>query len=258
MTYQLTDTHCHITCDELYRNIDEVIENAKAHHVNRMIIICTNFVEFERASDLRNKYPDLFRIALGFHPNDLYKFEDKDYARLESLLKFNELAIIGEIGLDYYWDDVEKEDQKEGFRRQLALSKKYDVPILIHMREATKDTMDILKEYAPVRGILHCFSGSYETAMEAIKLGFYISFGGPLTFKNSRGAPEVAARLPLDRILIETDSPYLTPHPYRGKRNEPMYVDVTFKKLCEIKGMPEEDVAKQLEANYHTLFDVNK
>ena len=137
---------------------------------------------------------------------------------------------------------------------QLEMAKKYHIPILIHMREATKDTLDILKEHRPLQGIFHCYSGSYETAVEAMKLGFYISYGGPLTFKNSRGAPEVAEKLSVDRLFVETDSPYLTPHPHRGKQNEPMYVEVTFQRLCEIKGMSEAELAEQLERNYQRLF----
>lgn len=258
MSYSLTDTHCHITCDDLYNHIDDVLQRANEHHVNRMMIICTNFNEFDRAKELQEKYPGLFCIALGFHPCDLYKFQENDYARLESLLQHNQLDALGEIGLDYHWDDVERDDQKVYFRKQIEMAKKYDVPIIIHMREATKDVVDILKEYEPVNGIIHCYSGSYETAKELIKIGFYISFGGPLTFKNSRGAPEVAEKLPLERLFVETDSPYLTPHPYRGKQNEPMYVDVTFHKLCEIKQLDEVSVANQLEENFKTLFHKEK
>lgn len=253
MNIQLTDTHCHITCDALYERIEEVLQNAAEHGVTRMFIMCTNFKEYERAEELRKK-EDVFDIALGFHPNDLYAFQEEDYERLEHLLKEHKIDAIGEIGLDYHWDDVKKEDQKIGFLRQLKLAQKYQRPVLIHMREATKDTLDILREVQPITGIMHCFSGSYETAMEAIKLGFYISYGGPLTFKNSRGAPEVAEQLPLDRLLIETDCPYLTPHPYRGKQNEPMYVKTTFEKLCEIKKISEEELSKQLQENYQQLM----
>lgn len=253
MEHYLIDTHCHITCDDLYERIDEIIANAQEHGIGKMLIICTNFKEYERAAQLQEKN-DLFDIALGFHPNDLYSFEEADYERLETLLKENRLIALGEIGLDYHWDDVAKEDQKAGFIRQIKLAQKYDKPILIHMREATKDTIDILKEFAPVKGIMHCYSGSYETAEILMKLGFYIAFGGPLTFKNSRGAPEVAARIPLDRLFVETDSPYLTPHPYRGKQNEPKYAAVTFEKLCEIKEVDLEEAAEQMQKNYKVLF----
>ena len=254
MSYGLTDTHCHITCDGLYEQVDDVIARANEHHVKRMMIICTDFTEFDRAKELQKRDPEMFDVALGFHPNDLYKFQENDYARLESLLQHGELSALGEIGLDYHWDTVSREDQIVFFKKQIELAKTYDVPIIIHMREATQDVLDILKSYAPLHGIIHCYSGSYEIAKELMKVGFYISYGGPLTFKNSRGAPEVAAKLPIDRLFVETDSPYLTPHPYRGKQNEPMYVDVTFQKLCEIKEIDALTLAKQLEENYLALF----
>ena len=146
------------------------------------------------------------------------------------------------------------QDQKIGFIRQIKLAQKYSRPILIHMREATKDTLDILKEEGPIKGIMHCYSGSKEVALELIKIGFYISFGGPLTFKNSRGAPATAEALPLHRLFVETDSPYLTPHPFRGKQNEPMYVRYTFDKLCEIKAVDKDLAAEQLWKNYKEVF----
>lgn len=253
MSYTLTDTHCHITCDRLFARIDEVIANAKAHHIGRMLIICTNLQEYERAQQLKDK-EDIFDIALGFHPCDLYDVKEADFERLEQLLKADRLVAVGEIGLDYHWDDVAPKDQKQGFRRQIALAQAYDKPILIHMREATKDTLDILRETGMNRGVFHCYSGSVETAKEAVAMGFYISFAGPLTFKNARGAPEVCAQLPLERLLVETDCPYLTPHPYRGKENEPMYAEVTFNKMREIRQMEKAALAAQLEENYQRLF----
>lgn len=257
MSYSLIDTHCHITCDDLYARIDEIVDNAKQHHVERMLIVCTSFIEYQRAILIKDK-EDIFDIALGFHPNDLYSFQEADYLRLENLLKEDKLIAIGEIGLDYHWDDVKKEDQKIGFIRQIELAKKYHKPILIHMREATKDTLDILKEHAPLKGIFHCYSGSLETAKLAMDLGFYIAYGGPLTFKNSRGAPEVAKEIPIARLFIETDCPYLTPHPYRGKQNEPMYAEVTFEKMCELKELPKEELAQQMIDNYKMLFKESK
>lgn len=250
----LIDTHCHITCDALYERIDEVLENAKQAGIGKMLIICTNFIEYERAEQLKEKEPERFDIALGFHPNDLYAFQEADYERLEELLKQERLAAVGEIGLDYHWEDVLPQDQKIGFIRQIKLAQKYSRPILIHMREATKDTLDILKEEGPIKGIMHCYSGSKEVALGLIKIGFYISFGGPLTFKNSRGAPATAEALPLHRLFVETDSPYLTPHPFRGKQNEPMYVRYTFDKLCEIKAMDKDLAAEQLWENYKEVF----
>lgn len=257
MEYSLIDTHCHITCDRLYACIDEIIINAKQNKVNRMLIVCTGFEEFERALELQ-KREDVFDIALGFHPCDLYSFKEADYVRLEDILIHDQIIAVGEIGLDYHWKDVSPEDQKVALIRQIDLAKKHKKPVLIHMRDATKETVDILKSYPHIDGIMHCYSGSIETAKELLPLGFYFSFAGPLTFKNSRGAPEVVKALPIDRIFVETDAPYLTPHPHRGKQNEPMYVSFTFEKVCEIKEISKEEMAAQMQTNYQTLFQTNK
>lgn len=255
MEYSLIDTHCHITCDALYERVDEVMQNAKQSDVKTLMIICTNFIEYERAVKVKEQYTDfIIKIALGFHPCDLNDVTEEDFIRLERLLQENKLDAVGEIGMDYYWDTVEKDIQKQGFHKQLQLAKKYHKPIIIHMRDATKDTLDILSAYAPVKGIMHCYSGSIETARQVMNLGLYISFAGPVTFKNARGAVEVCAQIPVNQLLTETDSPYLTPHPYRGTQNEPKYVAVTFEKICEIKQITKEALAKQMQKNFEQLF----
>lgn len=253
MSYGLIDSHCHITCDELYERIDEVMNNAKMNHVERMLVICTHFNEFERAKTLQKQYANI-DIAMGFHPSDLYDFSEDDYIRLESLLKNKEIVALGEIGLDYHWDDVAHEDQKVGFIRQIELANKYHAPILIHMRDATKDTMDILRTYCKTKFLMHCYSGSKETAVEVMKMGGYISFAGPLTFKNARGLIEVPEVCDIKRILVETDCPYLTPHPHRGKRNEPMYVHYTFEKVAQLLNIDEEVLAIQMKENYQEFL----
>lgn len=250
----ITDTHCHITCDELYGRIEEIITNALEHNVKRMLIICCTKIEYERALNIQNKYPHLFDIAFGFYPHQVNDFNEEDYIYLEEQIKQNKLIAIGEIGLDYYWDNVSKEDQMVAFKRQMDLASKYQIPILIHNREATADVIEVLKAYPDVIGVFHCFSGSLETAKIVTKLGYYISFAGPLTFKNARSALEVAANIDLKYMFVETDSPYLTPHPYRGKRNEPKYVALTFEKLCEIKNISKEEAMLQLEKNYQKMF----
>lgn len=254
MDYEVIDTHCHITCDRLYGRIDEIIQNALEHQVTRMMIVCINFDEYERALLVQKRYPEVFDLALGFHPSDIYDFNEQDYERLTAIVKQGTLSALGEIGLDYHWKDVTREDQMNAFIRQIQLAKAYDLPILIHMREATKDTLDILQEHGPIAGVFHCFSGSYETAQQALDMGFYLSFGGPLTFKNARGLPQVAQCLPADRLFVETDCPFLTPHPLRGRENEPMYVRYTFDKLCELKNLKPQQLAKQQQINYQKLF----
>ena len=228
--------------------------NALDYNVQRMLIICCTKIEYERALSIQNKYPQLFDIAFGFYPHQVNDFNEEDYIYLEEQIKQNKLIAIGEIGLDYYWDNVSKEDQMVAFKRQMDLASKYQIPILIHNREATADVIEVLKAYPDVIGVFHCFSGSLETAKIVTKLGYYISFAGPLTFKNARSALEVAANIDLKYMFVETDSPYLTPHPYRGKRNEPKYVALTFEKLCEIKNISKEEAMLQLEKNYQKMF----
>lgn len=252
----IIDTHAHLTCDELYSQADEILERAKASGVKRILCICLNVKEAQRAFSLKERY-DWIDIAAGYHPNDLYDLSEHDFQEMEQLVADERIIAVGEIGLDYHWDDVDKETQKQAFIRQINLANAIQKPILIHMRDATKDTLDLCRQYKQVPGILHCFSGSLETALEAIKMGFYISFGGPLTFKNARGLPQVAAQLPLDRIMIETDCPYLTPHPYRGQRNEPMYIVHTMQKLAEITNQSEAELQEQCKRNYETLFHIS-
>lgn len=253
MSYKLIDSHCHITCDELYERVDEVIANAIENHVERMLVICTHFIEFERAKELQKKY-DFIDIAMGFHPSDLYDFCEEDYQRLEVLVKNKEIVALGEIGLDYHWEGVTHDDQKIGFIRQIKIANEYQMPILIHMRDATQDTLAILKEHCKTKFLMHCFSGSKETASEVMRMGGYISFAGPITYKNARGLVEVPEVCDMKRILVETDCPYLTPHPHRGKRNEPKYIPYTFEKVAELLGVDEEKLAVQMEENYHQLL----
>lgn len=252
----IIDTHAHITCDELYPQADEILKRAKAAGVERILCICLNQKEAQRAFTLKKQY-DWLDIAVGYHPNDLYDLTEADFAALEQLVRDERIIAVGEIGLDYHWDDVDKETQKQAFIRQMELANTVQKPILIHMRDATKDTLELCRRYKKVPGILHCFSGSLETALEAIKMDLYISLGGPLTFKNARGLPQVAQQLPLDRLMIETDCPYLTPHPYRGQRNEPMYIVHTMQKLAEITNQSEAALQEQCKRNYERLFSIS-
>lgn len=249
----IIDTHAHITCDELYEQIDALLERAQAADIERILCICLNRNELERAFELKKRY-DWIDIAFGYHPNDLYEMKEADWDYLETVVFDERIIAIGEIGLDYHWDDVDRDTQKQAFIRQLQLAGKCNKPVLIHMRDATGDTMKLLKEYKCGKGLLHCYSGSLETACEAIHMDMYISVGGPLTFKNARGLPEVISQLPLHRILIETDCPYLTPHPHRGKRNEPMYIVHTFESLAQLHGISQEKLKMQLKDNYNELF----
>ena len=251
------DSHCHITFDRLYGRIDEILDNCQHSNVSELLIICCQREEFDRAKQLQLQYP-FIRIAYGFYPCDTYDLQEQDYQDLEKLCQSGDLDAIGEIGLDYHYDDTDKEIQKAALIRQIDLANTYQLPISIHMRDATYDCMQILKQYAKTPFIMHCFSGSVETAWEAVRMGGYISFAGPLTFKNARSLPEVAKAIPADRILTETDCPYLTPVPHRGKENEPMYVSFTFQKLCELREADPEMLSEQIIQNYHRFLNVSK
>lgn len=253
----IIDTHAHLTCDELYAHIDEILARAQAANVERILCVCLNRKETERAFSLKERYAWI-DIAVGFHPSDLYELSEADFLWLEEILHDERVIAVGEIGLDYHWDDVDKATQQRAFVRQLEMANAIHKPVLIHMRDATKDTLDLCRENKRVPGILHCFSGSRETAEAAMKMGFYLSVGGPLTFKNARGLPQVMATLPLDRIMVETDCPYLTPHPYRGVRNEPMYIVHTVQKLAKITQLSEAALQKQLKKNYEQLFSLTE
>lgn len=246
-----TDSHCHITCDRLYSRIDEIIDNMKIKNITTCMIMCTTKEEFERAKELKNRY-EFFKIALGWFPGDAKEITEEHVDYLISQIPY--MDCLGEIGLDYYWDTSFNDLQKELFIKQIHIANEHNLPISIHMREATKDCMDILKKYAKTKIIFHCFSGSKETMMECLKMDSMISFAGPITFKNARHAPECIKACPIERIITETDSPYLTPVPYRGKENEPMYVEYVAKKICELKNLEEVSACKQIEKNFNSIF----
>jgi TatD DNase family protein len=247
-----TDSHCHITCDQLYTRIDEIIENIQNKQVTSCMIMCTNKEEFERAKDLKSKRPS-FKIALGWFPGDAKEITQEHFDYLNKQIPY--MDCLGEIGLDYYWDTSFNDLQKELFIKQIQIANEHNLPISIHMREATKDCIDILKEYSKTKIIFHCFSGSKETMTECLKMNSMISFAGPITFKNARQAPECIEACPVERIITETDSPYLTPVPYRGKENEPIYVEYVAKKICEIKKLDLEQATAQIEKNFKSLFE---
>ncbi len=247
-----TDSHCHLTCDELYDQLDEVLANM--HSLSSCMIMCTNETEFQRALLIKKQDPR-FKVAFGFFPGDAKEVSHIDLKQLEMNLKEGLIDVLGEIGLDYYWDDSFKEIQKELFIKQIELANRYKVPISIHMREATNDCLSILKQYAKTKIIFHCFSGSLETMKECLKMNSLISFAGVITFKNAKHAPACVKACPIERILSETDSPYLTPVPYRGKRNQPAYVEFVEKKIAELKESDLKSVCRQIEQNFLSLFE---
>lgn len=253
----MIDTHSHMYSNE-YEDINDAIARCNEAGVKKIILVGFS-AETNRQVQLDSqKYP-IFYPTAGVHPdqadeNYLAKFEE-----LKEFIKINKIYAIGECGLDYYWDVTYKEEQKELFRLQCELAIENDLPIIIHCREAVADTYNIVKEFkGKLRGVMHCFSSSLEMANEFIKLGFYISLGGPVTFKNSITPKEVAKNIDINRLLIETDSPYLTPAPFRGKRNESSYVRYVLEQIAQLREMNTQELDKITTKNAEDLFKLVK
>jgi TatD DNase family protein len=253
----LFDTHVHLNADQFNEDLEEVISRALHEGVTQMVVVGFDRPTISRAMELAERYEFIY-ACIGWHPVDAIDMTEEDLAWIEELSSHEKVVAIGEMGLDYHWDKSPKDIQKEVFRKQIRLAKKVKLPIVIHNREATADIVEILHEEGAeeVGGIMHCFSGSPEVAKECIKMNFYISLGGPVTFKNAKKPKEVASEVPLDRLLIETDCPYLAPHPYRGKRNEPGYVKLVAEEIAEIKGLTFEEIALATTQNAKKVFAI--
>lgn len=254
----LFDTHVHLNATQFADDEKEVIQRALSEGVSHMVVVGFDKETIQGAIRIAEGH-DFIYAAIGWHPVDAIDMKEEDLDWIEELASHPKVVALGEMGLDYYWDKSPKDIQKEVFRKQIRLAKKLKLPIIIHNREATQDIVDILKEEeaGEVGGIMHCFSGSLETAIECISMNFYISFGGPVTFKNAKKPKEVATELPLEKLLIETDCPYLTPHPYRGKRNEPAYVKLVAEQIAELKGVSYEEVARITTENAKKVFGIS-
>ena len=254
MYKNIFDSHAHYT-DKAFNEDREIMLGSLKESGVCGIINCGADIESSVSSvDLASKY-DYIYAACGIHPEEADKTPENYIDILRDLAKNEKCVAIGEIGLDYYWRQDTKDLQKELFEKQILLSKELDLPIIVHDREAHGDTMEILKKHRP-KGVLHCFSGSPETAAEVLKLGMYIGLGGALTFKNARKAVEVAQMLPLDRLLLETDCPYMAPVPMRGKRNNSGYIPFIAEKVAEIKGIDPQSVLDVTTENTKRLFNI--
>lgn len=253
----LIDTHVHLNAEQYKDDVEEVIKRAREAGVKKMIVVGFDTETIERAMELVERHEFLYAV-IGWHPVDAIDCTEADLAWIESLTKHPKVVGIGETGLDYYWDKSPKELQIELFRKQIRLAKKLDLPIIIHNRDATADVVRILQEEEAqtVGGIMHCFSGSVEVARQCIEMNFMISLGGPVTFKNAKMPKKVATEIELEHLLVETDAPYLTPHPHRGKRNEPFYVTLVAEEIAKLKEMTYEEVAEQTTANALKLFRI--
>ena len=248
------DTHMHIG-EDFGIKPDNYIKNALDNDVKIMIASFCEKEDLSLSTEYMDKYSCLY-TCVGYHPEIADNIEEKDYKILEDTIKSNKKIIaIGEIGLDYYWNKDNKDKQKEVFRKQLELAEKLNLPVVIHTRDAINETYEILKEYK-VCGVMHCFSGSLEMALKFIDLGYLIGIGGVLTFTNSK-LYQVVENIPLESIVLETDSPYLSPVPKRGETNESANIPIIAKKVSEIKNISIEEVAKITTKNALVLFDLN-
>ena len=245
------DSHCHINDESYLEDLDEVLDRMLLNKVNKAMLVCVSLDDYQRTLNIKKEGIEL-KKAIGVYP-EYTDIDETEFNKYVSLME--KCDAIGEIGLDYHWYKDTRDKQIELFIRQIEIANRLNKPVIIHAREALGDTYNILRQH-PCKAVLHCYSGSYELAKEFIKLGYYISIGGPVTFKNAKEPLEVAKNIPLDRLLIETDSPYLTPVPNRGKRNEPSNVVYTAKKIMEIREIDEETFLDQINKNYDSLFNI--
>lgn len=252
------DTHVHLNADQYEEDLQEVIDRALEAKVERMVVIGFDRKTIERTMQLIEQYDFVYGV-IGWHPVDAIDCTQQDLEWIEQLASHPKIVGIGETGLDYYWDKSPKDVQQELFRKQIQLAQKINLPIVIHNRDATGDVVQILREEnaASVGGVMHCFSGSVETARECIAMNFMISLGGPVTFKNARLPKEVATEIALKHLMIETDAPYLAPHPHRGKRNEPAFVPLVAEEIARLKGLTIEEIAQATTANAKNFFGID-
>ena len=248
------DTHCHLSIED-YDDIDLVIKENREAGIDKIIISGCTRDSIVESLELINKYDDVY-ATIGYHPSEVSITTDKDLELLEEQIKNKKVVGIGEIGLDYHYGKEDIEEQKVLFRKQMDMAKRNKLPVVIHSRDATKDTIEILSEYPEVRCDIHCFSGSLETAKIYISMGYMLGIGGVVTFKNSN-LYKVIEEIGLSNVILETDSPYLTPEPFRGHQNSSKYVPYVAKKLSEVLNVSEEEVGKITTSNALSLFDLN-
>ena len=248
-----TDTHCHLYDEYYEEGIDSIFEKMEQSNINRVINNGCDGTSNKEVVELVGKYSWMYG-AIGIHPESADTYTKKDLKYVEEHINDPKIVAMGEIGLDYYWTKDNKEKQKELFEYQLALAERVNKPVIIHSREATQDTIDILKKYK-VTGVIHSFSGSYETACIYIKMGFLLGINGVITFKNCN-LKDVVEKLDLGNIILETDSPYLTPVPYRGKRNDPSHIWEIAEYISDLKGVSVEELSEETNGNITRCFDI--
>jgi len=248
----IIDAHCHLYYDELASDIDNVIQRAIDAGVSRLVCVGTNIEDSKKCLSITENNDDIFASS-GVHPHDAKDVTEGYTDEIYELMEYESMIAIGEIGLDYYRNLSEPETQKKVFKELMEVAQDLDKPVIIHNRDADADTLEIIGNYPSVQGVAHCFSSTLETAQAFLEMGYYISFSGNITYKNSH-LPEIVKSIPLDRVVVETDSPYLSPEPERGKSNEPSRIIHTLTKLSEIYGLSLEEMAKYTYDNTAELF----
>lgn len=248
------DTHAHYDSEQFNEDREELLCSMEEQGVGTIVNVCASYASCERVTNMVQKYPFMY-AAVGIHPDHVGSLNEETFAKMKELFSRDKVIAVGEIGLDYYWDNESHDLQKKWFIRQLELARELDLPVLIHSRDAAADTMEIMKAHAEgLNGVIHCYSYSKEMAQEYVKMGFYIGVGGVVTFKNGRKLKETVAEIPLESIVLETDCPYLAPEPYRGKRNHSAYIRYVAETIAEIKGVTYEEVVAQTEENARKMY----
>ena len=258
MEPMIFDSHAHYDSSQFDVDRDELITEISENGIGTIVNVGAAWAALPITLELAEKYPFIY-AALGLHPNDVEDLDEEKMEQLKQMCQQDRVVAVGEIGLDYYWDNVPCDVQKKWFIRQLDLAQELDLPVIIHSRDAAEDTLNIMKRYeGKLRGVIHCFSYSKEMAREYVKMGFYIGIGGVVTFKNGKKIKAVVSEIPLDRILLETDCPYLAPEPYRGKRNSSLYLPEIAQTIADIKGITYEEVVDKTRENAKTLFQISE
>lgn len=250
----IIDTHAHYDDEQFDSDRDELLKSMHDGGIGLIVNAGSTVESWDKIVALTEKYPFVYGAA-GVHPDETGALDEEQMARMEQILKRDKIVAVGEIGLDYYWDNESHDVQKKWFIRQLELAREMDMPVIIHSREAAADTMEIMKKYASgMRAVIHCYSYSVEMAREYVKMGYYIGIGGVVTFKNAKKLKDVVKEIPLTAIVMETDCPYLAPEPYRGRRNSSLYLPFVAEKIAEIKGVSAEEVVRRTEENSRKLY----
>ncbi len=254
----LIDSHCHLNYDDFGDDFDLVIQRAKDVGIMKMLTICTELKEAQAILDLANSRDELW-CTVGVHPHEAKEAVEQGdlYERLKHFTQFDKVIGLGETGLDYYYEHSPKAEQQEAFKSHIRLAKETGLPLIVHTRDAEEDTIAMLKEErGNITGVIHCFSGSQWLAEQSLELGFYISISGIVTFNKAQGIRDTVMTVPLDRLLVETDAPYLAPVPKRGKRNEPSFMIHTAQKVAELKSVAMDELAAATTTNFERLFNI--